>query len=108
MTGADIINSGHTIGLGPHQLVLHQMGELQVLLLLELLLLVKECVDVAPQLAVGGPPAAAGDEELVVPAWLDVVHVAVVALECGLLAGLQIEHLDISHVGSSIQKLLVT
>ena len=102
----EVINSGHPVRLGPHHLVLHQARELQILLVLELLLLVKEIPN-TPELAVGRPPAAGGDDQLAVPAGLDVVHVAVVALVGGLLAGLEVVHLDISHVGTSKQELTV-
>ena len=106
LASVEVIHGGHPVRLGPHHLVLDQARELQILLVLELLLLVKE-VPNTPELAVGRPPAARGDDQLAVPAGLYVVHIAVMALVGGLLAGLEVVHLDISHVGSSEQELTV-
>ena len=55
-------DGGHALGAGAHHLVRHQLGELQVLLILEGELLLEE-LSYCPDLAVGEPPAGGGDHQ---------------------------------------------
>ena len=107
LTSVEIPDGGHAVRAGPHHLVLHQLGELQELLLSERHFLLEELPD-GPDLAVGQPPAGAGDDEIGVVAGLDVVDAALMALVGRLLSAAQVEHLHVAQDGPGVEELPVS
>ena len=84
-TGVDVVDRGNSVRPCPDHFVLGELGELDVLLVLELVPLVKELAG-GPEFGEGGSPGGAGQHQPVVSARLNVADGALVDLVGCLLA----------------------